>query len=64
MRWQASGIGLVLAIGRLCGILSPSVACLLLEAQWTSQHLLNLYTASLLLASLLVWCSYRSRSDT
>jgi MFS family permease len=61
---RASGVGLVLAIGRLGGILSPSVAGLLLEARWTPQHLLNLYAASLLLAALLVWCSYRSSSDT
>lgn len=61
---RASGVGLVLAIGRLGGILSPSVAGLLLAEQWTPQQLLNLYAASLLLAALLVGCSDRRRSDT
>jgi MFS family permease len=61
---RASGVGLVLAIGRLGGILSPSVAGLLLAARWTPQQLLNLYAASLLLAALLVGCSYRTRRDT
>ncbi|MFJ4345420.1 MFS transporter [Pseudomonas sp. NPDC089401] len=61
---RASGVGLVLAVGRLGGILSPSVAGLLLEAHWQPQQLLNLYAGSLLLAALLIWRSLPARRDT
>ena len=51
---RASGVGLVVGVGRLGSILSPSIAGLLLDAQWSLQALFTFYAGSLLLAALVV----------
>jgi len=56
---RTSGVGLVLATGRLGAILSPVVAGQLLDAHWKPQSLFSLYAVSLLLASLLLWLPRR-----
>ncbi|MGF6488024.1 MFS transporter [Pseudomonas frederiksbergensis] len=51
---RASGVGLVLGLGRLGSILSPVVAGVLLDAHWSSQALFTFYASSLLLAALAI----------
>lgn len=51
---RASGVGLVLGLGRLGSILSPVVAGALLDAHWSEQALFTFYAGSLLLAALVI----------
>ncbi|MGY2399357.1 MFS transporter [Pseudomonas sp. SDO5271_S396] len=51
---RTRGVGLVLATGRLGAILSPTVAGVLLDAQWRPQDLFTFYAGSQLLAALLI----------
>ncbi|MGF6095027.1 MFS transporter [Pseudomonas sp. 18175] len=57
---RTRGVGLVLATGRLGAIVSPTVAGVLLDAQWRPQDLFTFYAGSQLLAALLIW---RGRSN-
>ncbi|MEX3777363.1 MFS transporter [Pseudomonas sp. MYb118] len=57
---RTSGVGLVLALGRIGGILSPAVAGLLLDARWSAQGLFSFFAGSQLLAALLIWRGARS----
>jgi nitrate/nitrite transporter NarK len=52
---RTSGVGLVLAAGRLGSIVSPAAAGLLIDARWTAQGLFSFYAVSQLLAALLIW---------
>ena len=54
---RASGVGLMLATGRLGAILSPAVAGLLLDIHWQPQALFAFFAASLVLAAGLAWHS-------
>nr|WP_301295633.1 MFS transporter [Pseudomonas nitroreducens] len=56
---RASGVGLVLATGRLGAILSPAIAGSLLVAQWSTGAVFLLFACSQVLAALLVWLGYR-----
>lgn len=56
---RTSGVGLVLATGRLGAILSPAIAGVLLDAQWSTQELFGFFASSQLLAALLVWLGCR-----
>lgn len=56
---RTSGVGLVLATGRLGAILSPAIAGVLLDAQWSTQDLFDFFAGSQLLAALLVWLGCR-----
>lgn len=64
---RTTGVGLVLAMGRLGAIGSPVVAGVLLDAEWSAQELFTFFATSQVLAALLVWrgCrglnTYRSR---
>jgi MFS family permease len=57
---RTSGVGVVLATGRLGAILSPAVAGLLLDLEWSPQTLFTFYAGSQVLACVLVWVSSRS----
>lgn len=56
---RTTGVGVVLATGRLGAIISPVVAGVLLDAQWTAQDLFMFFASSQIVAALLVWCSCR-----
>ena len=56
---RTSGVGLVLATGRLGAILSPAIAGVLLDASWSTQDLFGFFAGSQLLAALLVWLGCR-----
>ncbi|MCP1656303.1 MFS transporter [Pseudomonas citronellolis] len=56
---RTSGVGLVLATGRLGAILSPAIAGVLLDARWSTQELFGFFASSQLLAALLVWLGCR-----
>lgn len=56
---RTSGVGLVLATGRLGAILSPAIAGVLLDAQWSTQDLFDFFAGSQLLAAVLVWLGCR-----
>lgn len=57
---RTSGVGLVLALGRVGGIVSPAVAGLLLDTRWSPQGLFSFFAGSQLLAALLIWRGARS----
>ncbi|WP_423205445.1 MFS transporter [Pseudomonas kribbensis] len=52
---RTTGVGVVLAMGRLGAIISPIVAGFLLDARWTAQELFTFFAGSQLLAALLIW---------
>ncbi|MFK8401449.1 MFS transporter [Pseudomonas sp. BGr12] len=56
---RASGVGLVLATGRLGAIISPAVAGSLLVLQWSTGAVFLLFACSQVLAALLVWLGFR-----
>lgn len=56
---RASGVGLVLAIGRLGAIIAPAAAGSLLVAQWSIREVFLLFACSQVLAALSVWLGYR-----
>jgi MFS family permease len=56
---RTTGVGVVLATGRLGAIISPVVAGVLLDARWTAQDLFMFFASSQIMAALLVWCSCR-----
>lgn len=56
---RASGVGLVLATGRLGAIISPAIAGSLLVAQWSTGAVFLLFACSQVMAALLVWLGYR-----
>lgn len=58
---RTTGVGVVLAMGRLGAIISPVVAGFLLDARWTAQELFTFFAGSQLLAALLIWRGIRER---
>ncbi|MCK8665348.1 MFS transporter [Pseudomonas azerbaijanoccidens] len=56
---RTTGVGVVLATGRLGAIISPVVAGVLLDAHWTAQDLFMFFAGSQIVAALLVWYSCR-----
>jgi len=59
---RTRGVGLVLAGGRCGAILSPAVAGLLLDAQWSPLGLFSFFAGSQVLAALLIWRGARPNS--
>lgn len=57
---RTTGVGVVLATGRLGAIISPGVAGVLLDAHWTAQDLFMFFAISQIVAALLVWYSCRA----
>lgn len=58
---RTTGVGVVLATGRLGAIISPVVAGFLLDAGWTAQHLFTFFAGSQVLAALLIWRGVKGR---
>jgi nitrate/nitrite transporter NarK len=56
---RTTGVGVVLATGRIGAIISPVVAGVLLDAHWTAQDLFMFFAGSQIVAALLVWYSCR-----
>lgn len=56
---RTTGVGVVLATGRIGAIISPVIAGLLLDARWTAQDLFMFFASSQVLAALLVWRGYK-----
>ncbi|EJL03938.1 transporter, major facilitator family [Pseudomonas fluorescens Q2-87] len=56
---RTTGVGVVLAAGRIGAIISPIIAGLLLDARWTAQDLFTFFASSQVLAALLLWRGYR-----
>lgn len=56
---RTTGVGVVLATGRIGAIVSPFIAGVLLDARWTAQDLFMFFASSQVLAALLVWRGYK-----
>ena len=52
---RTTGVGVVLATGRIGAIVSPVIAGMLLDARWTAQDLFMFFAGNQVLAALLVW---------
>lgn len=59
---RASGVGLVLAIGRLGAIIAPAIAGSLLVAEWSTREVLVFFACSQVLAAVTVCVGYRRTS--
>ncbi|WP_339464153.1 MFS transporter [Pseudomonas sp. EA_65y_Pfl2_P74] len=56
---RTTGVGVVLATGRIGAIISPFIAGVLLDARWTAQDLFMFFASSQVLAALLIWRGYK-----
>ncbi|WP_130901445.1 MFS transporter [Pseudomonas sp. Sample_23] len=56
---RTTGVGVVLATGRIGAIISPFIAGVLLDARWTAHDLFMFFAGSQVLAALLVWRGYK-----